>query len=285
MLKNRGRQLPGRNAILLNGAVALVALAAAATALRSSLFVAQIEPCTMRYQTATAIDLERDGRAMQVSELQASLANTDWGLLDKARVVGLKSGPARHVIAFETGFERPPGTEGRHGVGFIWAAHSVQPAKAACLSYSVFVPEEFDFGAGGRLPGLLGARAADDTAGKDAPFSARIGFTSEGYLGAHPQLSGRAESRIVGGERSAARLALGRWTALEQELILGTPGKSDSILRIWADGELTFERKNLELRADDQSLIAGVLAEVSVRRGKAVTRPGTLWVSPFELRW
>ena len=55
---------------------------------------------------------------MQVSELQASLSNTDWGLLDRAKVVGLKSGPARQAIAFETGFERPAGADGetRQGV-------------------------------------------------------------------------------------------------------------------------------------------------------------------------
>lgn len=288
MLKRRGWQPPSRNALLLNGAVAIVALLSGAAALRSSVFTPEISPCTMRYLNAAGMGLEREGRPMQVSELQASLSNTDWGLLERAKVVGLKSGPARQAIAFETGFERPAGAEGetRQGVGFVWASQATPPSAAACLAYSVFVPEDFDFGSGGRLPGLVGWRQ-DDPKSKETPLSARIGFTPEGNIGVQPQLATKLDqdSRAMGGERGGARLLPGRWTALEQEVILGTPGKNDGTVRLWVDGSLAFERTNIAIRADEQSLITGVLADVWVRRGKGGTKPGTLWVSPFELRW
>lgn len=288
MLKRRGWQPPSRNTILLNGAVAIVVLSSAAAALRSSVFTPDISPCTVRYLNAAGMSLEREGRPMQVSELQASLSNTDWGLLDRAKVVGLKSGPARQAIAFETGFERPAGADGetRQGVGFVWASQATPPTATACLAYSVFVPEDFDFGSGGRLPGLVGWHQ-DDPKSKETPFSTRFGFTPEGSIGVQPQLATNLnqDSRMIGGDRGGGRLVPGRWTALEQEVVLGTPGKADSIVRLWVDGALAFERTNIAIRADEQSLITGVLADVWVRRGKSGTKPGVIWVSPFELRW
>ncbi len=40
----------------------------------------------------------------------------------------------------------------------------------------------------------------------------------------------------------------GRWTAIEQHVRLNTPGQSDGWLRVWVDGQLALDRRDLRLR-------------------------------------
>jgi len=54
-------------------------------------------------------------------------------------------------------------------MSFPWEPRSLERASAACVSYDVLLPAEFDFSRGGRLPGPIGS----DGVGQDS-FAARM---------------------------------------------------------------------------------------------------------------
>ena len=287
VLKPSGSKLPSKPAMLFNGAAALILFAAGTVAVRTTFFVDDMPPCSQRYPQAQLMPLERDGRALRVSDLQAVLRNTDWGLLQNAQVVGLGSGPASYALEFKTVVARPTAgdPDRKPGVGFVWTPEAMPRTTAGCLAYSVFIPEGFEFGAGGRLPGLLGTRQ-NAVASADPSFSFRYVWSEDGALGLHTQMPEWAEGRPLTNNRGTLRLERNRWTALEQEIVLNTSGKADGAVRIWANGALVFESTGLVIRRQDNVMISGVLAEMLARPlARSVLKPASIQLSPFEVRW
>lgn len=279
-------KLPSKNTMLLNGAVLVIVAASVVAAFKSTFFKPEVASCSERYSRALRMGLERGGQLLQTSDLQAIVGGTDWNLLDNTRIVSLKAGPSPHAIEFKT-VVKPSAKEDdqKTGIGFVWTPQAVLNATGACIAYSVFVPDDFDFGSGGRLPGLIGTRKVDDPA-KPEPVSTRIGWGEAGRLDVAAHTFEHPMGRTLASDRRSVSLERGKWTTLEHEVVLNTPGAADGILRIWANGKLIVERKDAVLRRTGEPLLSGVMSEVTARPKQGATpRSGAIWVSPYELRW
>lgn len=278
-----------QTSLLLNGAAILVVVASFGVALRSSLVGEQLAPCKERYASGTRLSLEADGTLLSVEQMQGELANTDWNLMSAAQVVNVKSGPSQSAL--ELDLARTPSVSAqksgeRVGIGFDWSPQSFSRQQAACLVYSVYVPRGFTFGEGGRLPGLRG-EAAEGESGAHAPFSTRYTWSGSGELDVYAQLAGVNEGHSLGGKQGTFVLQPGKWTELEQEVVLNDPGKGNGILRVWQNGSLVYEKKTVVFRSKATVTLTGVLAEaVAGATPKGAKREAqTVRLSPFELRW
>ena len=283
----RNAKLPGKKALLLNGGVLVIVSASVIWALKSSFLSPDVAACSERYPRAVRIGLDRNGQAMQSSDLQAMVGGTDWNLLANTRVVGLKAGPAPFALEFKTVVAQQPGNDEdrKAGVGFVWTPQAVLNATGACLAYSVFVPEDFDFGAGGRLPGLVSSRKVEDR-NKPEPMSTRMTWNETGRLDLTVHTFEHAGGRAIGSDRHSATLVRGKWTSIEQEVVMNKPGLADGTVRVWANGKLAFERTDAVLRKTDEPLISSVLTEVVARpKVGAPAKPAAIWITPYELKW
>ena len=167
-----------------------------------------------------------------------------------------------------------------NGIDFRWTPLGMKAATAACLDYSVFVPEKFPFNEGGGvLPAVVGG----------APPPAKLGATPIAF---RRGWSGRRTARACSPSRTAGLdfravnltgfpLEPGRWMRVQQEVVLNTPGAADGIVRLWADGDLMAEDTAVELRKNKDDGIIGVLADIGyVRQPPAA--PGSLQLLPLR---
>jgi hypothetical protein len=281
---------PSQTSLLLNGAAILVVVASIGVVLHSAFVGDQVAPCKERFVNGTRFSLESNGEPISMEQLQGELSNTDWGLTSGARVISVKSSPSKHVLEFD--LASAPAVSGeksseRAGIGFEWAPYSFGRRQAACLSYSVYVPAGFTFGQGGRLPGLRGEAAdkeADDTR---KGFSIPFVWGANGELSVHTRLSGQSDGHSIGGKTETFALTPGKWTELEQEVVLNAPGANDGMLRVWQDGNLVLAKKDLSFGVKPGIAISGVLAEAAAGASPASQKRGSqkIELSPFELRW
>jgi hypothetical protein len=275
---------PTRLAVLFNGAALLIALASGAAVIRSVFAPDEVTPCSTRYNHGTQLSLERSrGELLTAADLQARFGGDDWGLLDNARVVALKGDPVKPAI--EVRLAKVPGeasrTDSRVGMGFTWMPKAMHQTSSACLTYSVLLPSDFDFAKGGRLPSLLMTAQSQIAVGSSPSF--RGGWSETGALEVRAQLSGGPDPRALASDRSEYVLPRGQWIALEQEVVLSTPGQKNGVIRVWADGALKFEKAGLALGDTADVRISGVAAE-ALSTG-AAARERKLWFSALELRW
>lgn len=291
----RRSKLPSRNTILFNGAAILIGGVSLVLALKSSLIKEDAENCGARYLQGTRMSLERNGSPLSADDLQSRLAGTDWGLLDRASVVKVKSGPsdlAMHVDLTGARADDRNEDNGKEGVGFTWLPRALTPVNAACLSYSLYLPNGFDFVAGGRLPGLMGTSTVTTGSGDNvtegtSPFSMRLQWKENGAADVLAQLTPTGEGRTIGGRKSGFMLPRGQWVQLEQEIVLNAAGKSNGIVRVWLDGSLRYEKTDVVFNQTGKSKVTGVLAEV-VPIGKdfpASAKEQKIQISPLEVRW
>jgi hypothetical protein len=285
-------KLPSSTAILFNGAALLVAGASLVVVVRSFLFSESVAPCQERYHQGMRFSLDRNGEPMAAADLQSRLNNTDWGLNEGTRVVKLKSGPGKHALEIDLATAAAPGSvdgsEKRPGVGFTWTPQGFAAQRAACLSYAVYLPDDFAFGKGGRLPGLIGSDVgAAETDGQPATFSTRYTWGPGGAGNVLVQNPTSPEGRAIAGANDTFPLPRGRWMALEQEVVLNTPGEKNGVLRVWLDGSLVLNRTGMVLPTKPSMQVTGVLAETVAGEQPAGTKPGDrkIWLTPFELRW
>jgi hypothetical protein len=280
-------RLPSTTALLLNGAVALIAVASIVTMSRSIFGGNEAESCRARYPNAVQWSLQRDdGGLLTASDLQARLGATDWGLMDRVTVVKADHG-AGSALAVDLSGGRSPAQSAQSqsaGAGFEWAPQSAGPVAAACASYAFRLDSQFEFAAGGRLPGLLGGPSGSKRAASEA-FSVRLAWDDKGKLDILSHMPGVSAPRVAN-ERPATELPRGRWVSVDQEVVLNTPGRSDGIVRVWLDGMLHFESRKVAFRTDANAAVRGVLAEVAYARppGARKAEPPVL-VTPFEFRW
>jgi hypothetical protein len=279
---------------LFNAAGALLILGTTGYALRTWLFPEPMAACSVRLANALGFSVRRpDGGALTPAELQARLAGRDWGVLENASIVKLKDGPTTHAIKIalpQTG-TRPGDTSGpTSGMGFPWPMAKLQMATSACLSYSVFLPDDFPFGTGGSLPGLVGGRMSDRGSAKPADgFSTRYRWREDGTteIRAASAIAPDAQGHAV--DPAGTKLPRGRWVRLEQEVVLNSPGEEDGILRVWIDGELKLERTSMAYRAQASTGFHGVVSDTHYADGnlawKLAPKSTAIWVTPFEVRW
>ena len=283
-------KLPSGNAMLLNGAAILFVGASLAVVVRSTFVADEVAPCKERYAIGTRLSLERQGAPVTTAELQSQLANSDWGLLDAARVVPVKSGPTKLALELDLakaeGTARTAGSE-RAGIGFNWAPGTFKRREAACLTYSVMPGEGFGFGKGGRLPGLQGTSSGAGSDATPEAFSMRFAWSGTGEIGVHPDLPRWPEGRSLNGWLDKPALKPGRWNELEQEVVLNTPGKADGVLRLGRAARLARKKTDVVLGSSPAVMISGVLAETAGGATGEGAKGASQKVSitPFELRW
>ena len=283
-------RLPSTTAILLNGAAALVAVASIVTMGRSILGSDQNGSCRERYTNAVQWSLQREnGELLTPSDLQARLGSTDWGLMERVTVVKASNSQG---AALEVDLRGPADQDQRTatpaqpaGAGFEWAPQLIDGPRAGCASYGLFLDPKFSFASGGRLPGIYGGRSSED---RDAPnaFSARLAWNADGKLEIYGHMPGLSSSRGITNELGETLLQRGRWIAVDQEVVLNTPGRSDGALRVWLDGKLSLESRNVAFRGDKDLGVRGILAEIAYTRPPASSEGnGRVSIAPFEFRW
>jgi hypothetical protein len=168
-------------------------------------------------------------------ELQARVGLREWGFVENATIVPAAEAPAgaalqvklASVAAGETSDGRP-----RNGIEFRWSLPGVKAANAACLSYSVWLPEGFAFNDGGVLPGIVGGKPD-----QKSDFGSRLQWRPGGVGELTVALSGSLPRRQPG----RLYAAQGRWTSIEREIVLNTPGTANGASRLWVDGQLKAE--------------------------------------------
>lgn len=279
---------------LVNAAVGAVVLAIAGLGLHSAFYKEEAQQCSERFGNGTLFGLQqKSGAAIPVVDLQARLAGRDWGLLENTRIIDLKDAPS--PVALQVGLpvvkaklddENPP----RSGMGFTWSPAKLSGAASACLTYSVWLPETFEFGPGGGLPGLFGGTATD-APGQPAKsmFMTRYRWRETGQVEVRAVTAEAQQGNGLGIDVDRLVLPRGRWMRLEQEVTLNTPGEADGLLRVWIDGRLKLENKRMLYRADQKTGLRGVIADVHYGTPTlavaAAPKPAMLLLTPFELRW
>ena len=252
--------------------------------------------CEGRYPSSTRFSFtDSEGKALSSSALQARLGLTEWGVRQNAKVVRDESAPVANVLdvriekGTSSGFRQ---TVERGGVSFQWLPFEMrkQAPQSACLSYQVFLPEDFPFGGAGSLPGLFVGSEFDPRGQpvKGSGSATRVGWLKDGTPAVTLQyatLEGWRNPQVLVAKKA---WPLGRWVSVEQEVILNQVGQRDGSIRLWLDGKLVGESKGVALRADENITLSGVLADVqygSVYNIGVAPKETKIRMTPFAIRW
>lgn len=273
-----------RNSILFNVAGGAVLLFVAGYMTTSFFVTPAVLPCTQRYPTGFQLTFDgANGKPMNPVDLQARSGSREWGLLQNATVVLQPEKASSSVLEVKLAPTDADSGTNQNGVGFTWQPHELAKASSACLSYSVYLSNDFTFKEPGVLPGLFGASDVSqiDELQPDDSFAVRVGWAQAGDAGIDvriPTSSGYWEApprKVI--------WPVGRWVTIEQEVKLNTPGEADGQLRLWVNGALTIDSVGMSLRKSAQSELSGVVADIGYAR--TISDPAHVRVSPFTLQW
>jgi len=266
---------------LINVAGALVVLFVLGYVAFEALHTEVEQPCSARYPAATRLSLQTsEGKPLSAIQLQARAGLRDIGVIDNASVVEVQNGPspdALEVKLRKLPAGADPSDKARNGIEFRWAPPGMAKATSACLSYSVWLPDGFEFGGGGFLPGVFGGSRDTGTMADGLSVSpqwdgeGRPVLTAIGSGGVH---------RMLG---TAEPLPMNRWVKVEQEIVLNDPGAENGRARLWIDGTPTIDDSRVPLRNDTDVLLSGVLVAIGYHQMPA--QPGVLRLSPFQISW
>jgi polysaccharide lyase-like protein len=279
-------KLPSTRMILFNVAGSVIGVSVLIGLIRPLLITPTIPPCSQRYQHSMTFQLARAGVLLSAADLQSSLGGKDLGVIENLSIAAEKDAPApvSMRVRLPKGAASPfSSAERKGGMSFPWEPRSLQRASAACVSYDVLLPADFDLMRGGRLPGLIGS----DGVGQES-FAARILWRPGGGGAAAVRTlsAGDVRQSTLGLDEFA--FPRGRWFKIEQEVVLNTPKQANGRLTVWVDGTRVGERSDLVFRSDASVVVSGVSAEVFYGGEDAaatVPKDATVRLSPFELRW
>lgn len=260
---------------------AVCAMGLGAYFIRSSFEDTSTPRCSSTYPAPTQITFENDaGQPLSPAELQARAGAQERGMLENARVVAADGAPSRSVLEV-----RVSGTPDEAGVRSGWQMASLRAARSACLAYSVWLPDGFQYGNLGLLPGLYAGRKLDPSERpvQGAGFATRVRWSSEGGGDVVVQAPSTPDGQGFSGD--AFKLPTGRWVRVEQEVGLNNPGQADGILRVWIDGKLAVEAGGVVYRGDATMTLAGVAADVGYGDTRTAARDTAVRISPFDLSW
>jgi Polysaccharide lyase 14 len=271
----------------------LAILIAVVYVVRDFFYVETVPPCHVTYPPATSLLLTTsDGRPMSDIELQAFAGQKEWGVVDGLSVQKMEGAPGDAVLRFELKKgSATTSTEPKGGVGFPWSPNAMTETTAVCLAYDVWVPNDFEFGGGGILPGVASTETFLDDGADTAVRRLRsvVGWTGHGHL----KLSLLADAG--GGEintvkrKSKTPLSKGAWNRIEQEVDLGDVGRSNGRLRLWIDGKLIVDRSNLALREKDTPPFSDLMMHVSFggfgHSTLGAPKDSVVVLTPPEISW
>jgi hypothetical protein len=279
-------QRPSTRMILFNAAGVVIGVSVLVGLLRPLFVTPTPTPCSQRYQHSMTFQLARGGVMLSAADLQSSLGGRDLGVIDNVSITPEKNGPVpvSMSIRLPRGAASPlSAAERKGGMSFPWEPRSLARAPAACVSYDVWLPADFDFARAGRLPGLIGA----DVTGQES-FAARILWRPGGAGAATLRTLSLGEARQPALGLEGFALPRGQWFKIEQEVVLNTPKQANGRLVVWIDGTMVAERNDLVFRTDAAVAVTGVAADVFYGGDDAATivpKDATVRLSPFELRW
>ena len=264
-------------------AAGVIVLAGTIVTVRDSLFPEPLAPCTARFKGG--LDFPHHaagGQPVDVREVQTKLSFDEWGLIENVKLEPNKLGPFRYVldIALPEGISGQQDSRGRRGgVGYSWKPGIPNGATSACLSYGVRMPANFDFDKGGVLPGLFGG---DEPRAGRTGFAARLGWgrNGAGDVVANIPVSGDKGVSLAAGTWT---FPTGRWSLVEQEVRLNTPGQENGFLGIWVDGQLRVQLDNVAYRSHAQTRINGIVSDVFYL--SPAPADTSLQLTSFNLRW
>lgn len=281
--------------LLFNAAGVLIGLFAVGYVVSDMLSVETTKVCAARYGVSTLLPVKNAGGSLlSPIELQAMAGPREYGMLEYARVVPVPGGgaPAVLQIAIPQGQAKASRSsdDAKSGIGMRWAPPEIAGATSACLTYSAFLPADFDFGDGGMLPGLYGGGRFDgyDRGERKSGFVTRVMWRENAIGDVTVQVPKNADRGPASLGRDRFQFKPGSWVQLEQEVVLNTPGKSDGKYRLWVDGVLRLERDGLSWRDDAATTIEGVAGNVgfgTVEKPGQAPRASQIRLTPFELRW
>ncbi len=241
-------------------------------------------PCSTRFPAATQMSFQKtNGAPMTPAEFQARVGLGEHGVIEKTSV---RRGDGFNALVLDVNVGGPPASD--TGSGFFWTPAGLSKTTSACLAYSVYVPLDFEFGSGGMLPGLYGDASAPASGGQSG-FAARVTWGNTGIVGVDANVSdlmtvaqGGQPLRYIS---KGVELPKGRWTSIEQEIILNSPNAKDGTLRFWIDGRLGLEARDIAWRGNMSLRLSGVLADVGyVATERAVEKkPSVISLSPIRL--
>ncbi len=258
--------------------------------IQSSFSEKTVPGCEMRYANAIGFALERSsGDLLDAGALQSKLYGDDWGLFDNLSIGRDEASDNRATM--QVGFR--PGGElkfkkrtATSGVGFTWRPDQLTAAKGACLKYSIWLPADFDFGDGGVLPGLFGQ---DDTSPDATKFSVQMRWLKSGKIAVQPASPELRRDRFLVVDEDWLKMPRGQWVNIEQEVLLNTPDASNGHLRVWVDGRLGLDRRNVQLRTDEAVRFEGVMADTHYANKAMEWMPAPaeteIKISPLVVRW
>ena len=250
-------------------------------------------PCATRYAVAAKFPPAAEPAASTGAHLLQLLGNKGWGLHEDVSIVAVEGAPAPLVLEVKIpkgSIDHKNPTAPMGGMGFRW--HPGMPAgtNAACLIYNLWLPPDFQFNKGGKLPGLFGGdgpAGGKDVDGKTG-FSARFMWRSGGKGEVYAYVPGKPDHRGESIDRGAWVFPRGQWVRMEEEVVLNEPGMANGQLRVWVDGNLKLHHDDMVLRTSGGFGIDGVMADIFYG-GKtgdwAAPADTILRLTPFELAW
>ncbi len=279
-----------KRALIINAMLGTTILAGFASFIHTTFARPYAEVCTARYHRQLSLKLDRDGEALTPADVQAFSNGQDEGVLENLSIAAFNTGPSKYAMGIkiaEKSMEQRTGRGPAGGVSFPWMPSSIEQPQAACLSYNVFLPADFDFGTGGTLPGFFGA-TVNGQFGDTPGFSTQLGWGEGGAPKVYLQIKADPAARAAAFPAYDRTIPRGRWVRVDQELVLNSANQPDGVARLWFDGKLEAEVKAAEIRPGAEVAIAGVTGDVyyggSGTMGIA-PKEATVWLSPFELRW
>ena len=279
-----------KRAIAINVGAGAIILTAAVTFVHTTLARPYFEVCSTRYKRQLSMQLDHNGTPLAPLDLQAVANGQDEGVLENLTIAQFNEGPTKFAmgvkLASGTAEQRSEaGPQG--GISLPWIPSLLEQPKAACLSYNIYLPADFNFDQGGTLPGLF-ATTINGQYVDNPHVAANLSWQSKGVPKLFVQSHGGATQMKGVFDAYERVLPRGRWLHVDQEVILNTPGQPDGTVRLWFDGKLETEVKAAPLRPDDTISIAGVAGDVffgGSGTGGHAKADTTIWLSPFELRW
>ncbi len=281
--------------LLFNAAGVLIGLFAVGWVVSDFFTVEKTKVCAARYNVSTLLPVQNaSGALLSPIELQAMAGTREYGMLEHAKVVPASGAPATAVlqVAIPQGQAKSQRSsdDAKSGVGMRWTPTEIAGATSACLTYSAFLPADFDFGDGGMLPGIYGGSRFDgfDRGEQKPGFVVRVMWREKAIGDVTVQVPKIADKTAASLGRDRFQFQRGSWVQIEQEVILNAPGKSDGKYRLWVDGVLRLERDNLQWRDEAGTTIEGVVGNVgfgTVEKPGQAPRASEIKLTPFELRW
>jgi len=251
-------------------------------------------PCAARYTTSaefpSAAQVATDLTGKHMREL---LGNKGWGLAEDVTVRAIEGAPAPKVLEIQIpkgSIDHKNPTAPMGGMGFRWRPDLPAGTTSACLSYALWLPPDFQFNKGGKLPGIFGGDgpAGGKAVNGEAGFSARFMWRTGGKGEVYAYIPGKPDGRGLSIDRGAWVFPRGQWVRMEEEVVLNTPGTPNGTLRVWVDGALKLSHDDILIRNAGSLAIAGVMADIFYG-GKTVewAAPADTIVrlTPFRLAW